>query len=238
MWSSASWGNAPSGSSMPTPPTYVLSGRGWSIAGEQNRASANVRKSPVYIGVDTVRDAPLRCVVSLHHLGPARPCPARSHPPERPPGPPAGRERGGAFSNRNGIPLTVPDVRRLLRLLNEPEEARRRVGLQWVQWRWQHQASARSGARRPARGAAALRRIHRPAAPDPAGRDRCAQRPPLAANRAALAAAETATGPSCCGAPAPARGPALGHAPRRPVARNAGTLRLLAYRLQPVSALV
>src|SRR5260221_5204242 len=53
MWSSASWGHAPSGSSMPTPPTYVLSGRGWSIAGEQNRASANVRKSPVYIGVDT-----------------------------------------------------------------------------------------------------------------------------------------------------------------------------------------
>src|SRR5258708_22889436 len=129
IWSSASWGNAPSGSSMPTPPTYVLSGRGWSIAGEQNRASANVRKSPVYIGVDTVRDAPLRCVVSLHHLGPARPCPARSHPPERPPGPPAGRERGGAFSNRNGIPLTVPDVRRLLRLLDEPEASPRPVWL-------------------------------------------------------------------------------------------------------------
>jgi Putative transposase of IS4/5 family (DUF4096) len=36
-------------------------------------------------------------------------------------------------------------VRRLVRLLNEPEEARRRVGLQWVQWRWQHQASARQG---------------------------------------------------------------------------------------------
>src|SRR5258708_38046246 len=45
MWSSASWGNAPSGSSMPTPPTYVRSGRGRSIAGEQNRASPNVRKS-------------------------------------------------------------------------------------------------------------------------------------------------------------------------------------------------
>src|SRR5258708_23612282 len=94
-----------------------------------------------------------------------------------------------------------------------------------------------SGACRPARGAAAPLRIRRPAAPDRAGRDRCSQRPPLAADRAALAAAETATWPACCGAPAPSRGPALDHAPRRPVARNAGNLRLLAYRLQPGSAL-
>ena len=40
-----------------------------------------------------------------------------------------------------------------MRLLAEPQEARRRVGLHWVQWRWQHQASARQGhvARRAAR---------------------------------------------------------------------------------------
>jgi hypothetical protein len=44
-------------------------------------------------------------------------------------------------------------VRRLLLLLAEPEEARRRVGLQWSHWRRQHQARARQGqvARRAAR---------------------------------------------------------------------------------------
>ncbi len=47
----------------------------------------------------------------------------------------------------------MPEVRRLVWLLTEPQEARRRVGLHWVQWRWQHQANARQGhvARRAAR---------------------------------------------------------------------------------------
>src|SRR5260221_10846505 len=62
--------------------------------------------------------------------------------------------RGGAFSDRTGMLLTVPEVRRLLRLLNEPEEARRRVGLHWVPWRGQHLARPRQGdLPRPAGGA-------------------------------------------------------------------------------------
>jgi hypothetical protein len=36
-------------------------------------------------------------------------------------------------------------VRRLLLLVSEPEEARRRAGLKWSQWRRRHQASARRG---------------------------------------------------------------------------------------------
>jgi len=48
--------------------------------------------------------------------------------------------------------LTLPEVRRLLLLLAEPE-ARRRAALHWVSWRRRHQASACRGhvARRAAR---------------------------------------------------------------------------------------
>jgi hypothetical protein len=44
-------------------------------------------------------------------------------------------------------------VRRLLLLLSEPEDARRRAGLHWSDWRRRHQARARQGhvARRAAR---------------------------------------------------------------------------------------
>lgn len=49
----------------------------------------------------------------------------------------------------------MPEVRRLLLLLTEPQEARRRAARHWVSWRRRHQASAHQGhvARRAARHA-------------------------------------------------------------------------------------
>jgi Putative transposase of IS4/5 family (DUF4096) len=60
------------------------------------------------------------------------------------------------------IPLTVPEVRRLLLLLAEPEDAEREHHLRWSRWRRRHQAVARHGHR--------ARRAHRPppAPPGPA----------------------------------------------------------------------
>jgi hypothetical protein len=50
----------------------------------------------------------------------------------------------------------VPEVRRLLQLLAEPEAARRRERVRWSRWRRRHQATARRGhvARRARRHAA------------------------------------------------------------------------------------
>jgi transposase len=52
------------------------------------------------------------------------------------------------------IPLTVPEVRRLLLLLAAPEDAERAHHLHWSLWRRRHQAVARQGHRE--------RRAHRP----------------------------------------------------------------------------
>jgi transposase len=59
------------------------------------------------------------------------------------------------------IPLTVPEVRRLLLLVAAPEGAERDHHLRWSAWRRQHQAVARRGHR--------ARRAQRPppAPPDP-----------------------------------------------------------------------
>jgi len=43
------------------------------------------------------------------------------------------------------IPLTVPEVRRLVLLMTQPADAERAHHLHWSQWRRQHQAVARRG---------------------------------------------------------------------------------------------
>jgi len=50
-----------------------------------------------------------------------------------------GEKRGGS---RDLIPLTIPEVRRLLLLLTQAAETREQ-GLHWSHWRRRHQARAR-----------------------------------------------------------------------------------------------
>ena len=134
----------------------------------------------------------------------------------------SGRERGGA--SREHIPLTLPEVRRLLLLLAEPSGAARAQRLRWSQWRRQHQALARRGhvARRAARQP--LPAPADPPAADGARRDRGPDRPSLAAGDAALTAPEAAPWPPGARPPPSARGPALGHAHRRALAGDPARL--------------
>src|ERR1019366_6052076 len=77
---------------------------------------------------------PLRRVVSAHHAGNARPCLPHHHPCQR-------GKRGARASEL--IPLTVPEVRRLLGPLiwTQPPEAT--AIFAWSRWRRRHQARAR-----------------------------------------------------------------------------------------------
>ena len=73
-------------------------------------------------------------------------------PRRRRPG--AGRQKGGPAPPSELIPLTTPEVRRLLLALGEPDE-RLAFRLAWSRWRRRHQAVAKRGhtarrARRPA----------------------------------------------------------------------------------------
>src|SRR4029453_6779259 len=86
-----------------------------------------------------VRGAHLDRLAPLRHLGPARPrVPGRDAPGRRTR---RGRgERGGPDPGRPDlIPLTVPEVRRLLLALAERGE-RRVHRLRWSVWRRAHQA--------------------------------------------------------------------------------------------------
>jgi hypothetical protein len=73
------------------------------------------------------------------------------------------RQRGGSTTDQvELIPLTVPEVRRLVLLMAAPQDAERDHHLRWSLWRRRHQAVARRGHRE--------RRAHRPppAQPGPA----------------------------------------------------------------------
>ena len=162
-----------------------------------------------------VRGAQLDRLAPLRDPGPARARLPGRDAPRRQPGR-GGRQRGGPDPGL--IPLTVPEVRRLLLALAERGE-RRAHRLRWSRWRRAHQAGAnRCHASRRAR-----ERAQRPAGPAAAG-------PPRArgADRRRVGPAPAVAAPAAAPRrPAPARPPPrprrdpLGGAQRRLLARPA-----------------
>ena len=144
------------------------------------------------------------------------------------------RGKGGADPGL--IPLTVPEVRRLVLAMGEAAE-RRPFRLGWSRWRRAHQAVAARchAARRALRRSGPAARPRRTAARSGRGgadRRRVAPRP------AAAAAAAAGDGATAARPPHRARRHPLGGALRRLVARDAGGIRQVGDGLQAVSALV
>ena len=154
------------------------------------------------VGPRPVRGAHLDRLAPLRHPGPARPRLPGRDAPRRQPGR-GRREKGGPDPGL--IPLTVPEVRRLLLALAERGE-RRAHRLRWSRWRRAHQARANRchAARR------ALERARRPGVPAArpgrarargADRRRVGPAPAAAAARSGPASAgpATTTAPSSAG---------------------------------------
>ncbi len=132
-----SWPSPPA-PARPAPPWSGWSGGRDPLGGRRRLRAGQGRGRP-----GPLRGRQVAGLVSPHHPGPAGPTPSWPSPEPRPP--PASAQRG-IRSLRGGLgllPLTVPEVRRLLVALVWTVPVEPGFVLAWSRWRRRHQARAR-----------------------------------------------------------------------------------------------
>jgi hypothetical protein len=134
----ASWPSPPA-TARPAPPWSGWSG--W--PGDQVGGGGGLRAGQGRSRPEPLRGPQVAGLVPPHHPGPAGPCvPGRHpHPGHQPRAHKGGR--GGLNGGLGLLPLTVPEVRRLLVALVWTTPVRPGLVLGWSRWRRRHQARAR-----------------------------------------------------------------------------------------------